>query len=122
MGGIPGEYSDMEMMYHYILMHELELTAQQVAGYSIHGLKHSRITAATQLGIERTAIGKLGHWHHNSKMPDKYNQAKRVLELCVEQQFNNNLLQAGDLWVDPNWPMHGFSWTKNTMCGRMMQP
>ena len=72
------EYCDMGMMYHYILMNEMKLSAKQAAEYSIHGLKHFLITAATQLEVERTAIDKLGHWHHASKMHDKYNQSKCV--------------------------------------------
>ena len=50
-GKYPAEYCDMEMMYHYILMHELGLTAKYTAEYSIHGLKHFLITAATQLEV-----------------------------------------------------------------------
>jgi len=90
-GKHPAEYCDMEMMYHYILMNELRLTAKDAAEYSIHGLKHFLITAATQLEVERTTIEKLGHWHHGSKMPDKYNQSKCVQELScrtkIQQQF-----------------------------------
>ena len=72
-------------------MNELKLSAEQAAAYSIHGLKHFIITAATQLDIDRTAIVKLGHWHSNSEMPDKYNQSKCVRELttraAIQKQF-----------------------------------
>ena len=69
----------------------MKLSAEQAAAYSIHGLKHFIITAATQLDIDRTAIVKLGHWHSNSEMPDKYNQSKCVRELttraAIQKQF-----------------------------------
>ena len=91
MGKHRAEYSDMEMMYHFIVMNELKWSAAEAAEYSIHGLKHFMITAATQLNFERTTIGKLGHWHHGSKMRDKYNQSKCVHELMcrtqIQQQF-----------------------------------
>ena len=45
----PAEYGDMEFMFHIILMYELKMSAADSAEYSIHGLKHFLITAATQL-------------------------------------------------------------------------
>ena len=65
-GKYRAEYSDMEVMYHFIVMNELDMSAAETAEYSIHGLKHFMITAATQLNFERTTIEQLGHWHHGS--------------------------------------------------------
>ena len=90
-GKYPAEYCDMEMMYHYILMKEMKLSAKQAAEYSIHGLKHFSITAATQLEVERTAIEKLGHWHHGSKMRDKQNQGKCVQELVCRTKIQKTI-------------------------------
>ena len=107
MGQIPPAYCDMEMMYHYILMNEMKLSATQAAEYSIHGLKHFLITAATQLEVERTAIEKLGHWHHGSKMPDKYNQSKCVQELVcrtkIQKQFAAGWRPVGGSELANEW-------------------
>ena len=89
------EKGDMEFMFHIILMHELKMSASDSAGYSIHGLKHFLITAATQLEVKRDVINQLGHWHADSKMPDKYNQTKCVQELkyrwMIQEQFRKGL-------------------------------
>jgi hypothetical protein len=94
-------------MYHYILMNEMKLSAKQAAEYSIHGLKHFLITAATQLEVERTAIEKLGHWHHGSKMPDKYNQSKCVQELVcrtkIQKQFAAGWRPVGGSELANEW-------------------
>ena len=56
MGEHPAEYCDLEMMYHFILMNELNMSATKAAEYSVHGLKHFMVTAATQLNFETTTI------------------------------------------------------------------
>lgn len=105
-GKYPAEYSDMEMMYHHILMNELNLITVH-AEYSIHGLKHFLITAATQLEVDRTTIEKLGHWHHGSNMPDKYNQSKCVQELmcrtAIQQQFAAGWRPVGGCELANEW-------------------
>ena len=70
MGKYPAEHNDLGMVYHFILMNELNMSAAEAAEYSIHGLKHSMITAATQLNCETTTIEKLCHslapWFKNA--------------------------------------------------------
>ena len=91
------------------MMNELKLTVAEPAGYPIHGSKHFLITATTQLEFERNTIGNLGHWHHGSKMLDKYNQSKCVHELMcrtqIQQQFVSGWtpVDGGELpqeWID----------------------
>ena len=97
----------MELMYHYILMNELKMIAEKAAGFSIHGLKHFIITAATQLEIDRDAVVKLGHWHSNSAMLDKYNQSKCVRELTtrttIQQQFVAGWRPVGGAELANEW-------------------
>ena len=106
----PAEYNDLEMMYHFILMNEIGMPAKEAATFSIHGLKHFLITAATQLNIDRDVINQFGHWHAGLKMADKYNQTKCVQELqcrtAIQKQFLNGWRPVGGSELANEWIEH----------------
>jgi hypothetical protein len=75
------QYADLAKAYTLLLcLPEIGLTVQEAKVYTVHGLKHWGITAATQLDFPEPVIEQLGHWVKGSKMPRKYNQAKAVRE------------------------------------------
>ena len=77
----PARYGDLNTAFRALLMlPPVSLSAVEALMYTVHGLKHFEITAATQMRLHPETINDLGHWAPNSTMPRRYNQAKCVME------------------------------------------
>ena len=98
----------MEMVYHFIRMNGLNMSAAETAEYSIHGLERSMIKAATQLNFERTTIENRATGTMVQKCLINTIRANVFMNECAEHKSSNNSFLGGNLLMVVNYPRNGF--------------